>query len=70
MASFKEGEVGKACNLFHEMTQQGVVPNVVTYNSIIDAMCKAGAMDKTELVLPQMVDNGVRLDKVILYIIV
>ena len=47
----KEGEVSKACSLFDEMVQQGVVPNVVTYNSIIDALCKAGAMDKTELVL-------------------
>uniref|UniRef100_A0A453N6J4 Pentatricopeptide repeat-containing protein n=2 Tax=Aegilops tauschii TaxID=37682 RepID=A0A453N6J4_AEGTS len=34
---FKEGEVSKACDLFHEMIQQGPVPNVVTYNSVIDA---------------------------------
>ncbi|KAF7018605.1 hypothetical protein CFC21_031880 [Triticum aestivum] len=55
---FKEGEIGKACNLFHEMVQQGVVPGVVTYSSIIDALCKARAMDKAELVLRQMVANG------------
>ncbi|KAF6993349.1 hypothetical protein CFC21_010255 [Triticum aestivum] len=61
---FKEGETGKACNLFHEMTQQGIVPNVVTYNLIIDALCKARAMDKSELILRQMVDNGVRPDTV------
>ncbi|XP_073363544.1 uncharacterized protein [Aegilops tauschii subsp. strangulata] len=61
---FKEGETGKACNLFHEMTQQGIVPNVVTYNLIIDALCKARAMDKAELILRQMVDNGVRPDTV------
>ncbi|KAF6993340.1 hypothetical protein CFC21_010246 [Triticum aestivum] len=59
---FKEGETGKACNLFHEMMQQGVVPTVATYNSIIDALCKARAMDKAEIVLRQMVDNGAQPD--------
>jgi pentatricopeptide repeat protein len=29
-----EGEVSKACNLLHEMMQQGVMPNVATYTSI------------------------------------
>ncbi|PNT72016.1 hypothetical protein BRADI_2g38453v3 [Brachypodium distachyon] len=52
---FREGEVSKACNCFHEMMQQGVVPSVVTYNSIIDALCKARAMDQAELVLHQMI---------------
>ncbi|KAI4982042.1 hypothetical protein ZWY2020_022534 [Hordeum vulgare] len=55
---FKEGEVSKACNLFHEMVQQGVVPNVVTYSLIIDALCKARAMDNAELFLRQMIDKG------------
>nr|QIP66257.1 restorer of fertility-like protein [Triticum aestivum]QIP66411.1 restorer of fertility-like protein [Triticum aestivum] len=36
---FREGQVGKACNLFHEMRQQGVTPDVVTYNSVIDVLC-------------------------------
>uniref|UniRef100_A0ACD5ZQL0 Uncharacterized protein n=1 Tax=Avena sativa TaxID=4498 RepID=A0ACD5ZQL0_AVESA len=61
---FKEGEVGKACNLFHEMTKQGVAPSVVTYNSVVDALCKARAMDKAKLVLRQMADNGVRPNNV------
>jgi pentatricopeptide repeat protein len=56
----KEGEVGKASNLFNEMMQQGVKPNVVTYSSVIDALCKASAMEKAELFLRLMVDNGVR----------
>ncbi|VAH13313.1 unnamed protein product [Triticum turgidum subsp. durum] len=55
---FKEGETGKACNLFHEMMQQGVEPDVVTYNLIIDALCKARAMDKAEVVLQQMISKG------------
>ncbi|KAM0912914.1 hypothetical protein ACQ4PT_012518 [Festuca glaucescens] len=61
----KEGELSKACSLFQQMMQQlRVVPNVVTYHSIIDALCKARAVDKAELFLRQMVDNGVQPDKV------
>jgi pentatricopeptide repeat protein len=50
---------GKACHLFHEMMRQGVVPDAVTCTSVIDALCEAGAMDKAELFLGQMIDNGV-----------
>ena len=35
----------KAYNLFLEM---GVSPNVVTYNTIIDGLCKAKAVDRAE----------------------
>lgn len=41
------------------MVRQGVAPDVVTYNLVIDAVYKAGAIDKAELVLRQMVDDGV-----------
>ncbi|GJN37155.1 hypothetical protein PR202_gb26081 [Eleusine coracana subsp. coracana] len=61
---FMEGEVAKACDLFHEMVQQGISPNVVTYNLIIDKLCKAKAMDKAEVVLQQMVHRGVQPDEV------
>ncbi|XP_044456589.1 protein Rf1, mitochondrial [Triticum aestivum] len=60
---FKEGEIDKACHLFHEMMRQGVVPTVVTYNIIIDALCKAGEMDKAELVFQRMARNGARPNK-------
>ncbi|EMS58658.1 Protein Rf1, mitochondrial [Triticum urartu] len=60
---FKEGEIDKACHLFHEMMRQGVVPTVVTYNIIIDALCKAGEMDKAELVFQRMARNGAQPNK-------
>jgi pentatricopeptide repeat protein len=44
------------------MMQQGVVPDVFTYSSIIDALCRARAMDKAEFVLWQMLGNGVEPD--------
>ncbi|KAF7053639.1 hypothetical protein CFC21_061512 [Triticum aestivum] len=53
----------KRAILFHEMMRQGVVPDAVTCSSVIDALCKAGAMDKAELFLRQMIDNGVRPNK-------
>uniref|UniRef100_A0ACD5W442 Uncharacterized protein n=1 Tax=Avena sativa TaxID=4498 RepID=A0ACD5W442_AVESA len=55
---FKEGETGKACKLFNEMMQLGIVPDVVTYSTIIDALCKARAMDKAEFFLRQMLANS------------
>jgi pentatricopeptide repeat protein len=30
---FKEGEAAKACDLFHEMVQQGIPPSVATYST-------------------------------------
>ena len=48
---FREREISKACNLFHEMIHRGVVPDVVIYSLVIDALCKARAMDEAELVL-------------------
>ncbi|KAL5215670.1 hypothetical protein ABZP36_007071 [Zizania latifolia] len=59
---FKEGEVEKACGLFHEMKEQRISSDAVTYNSIINALCKSKAMDKAERVLEEMVLDGVRPD--------
>uniref|UniRef100_A0A0E0EZG4 NADPH-protochlorophyllide oxidoreductase n=1 Tax=Oryza meridionalis TaxID=40149 RepID=A0A0E0EZG4_9ORYZ len=43
---FKEGDLDKAYGTYHEMLDRGILPNVVTYSSIIAALCKAQAMDK------------------------
>jgi pentatricopeptide repeat protein len=39
--------------------QQGIPPSVATYTTIIDALCKARAMDKAEVILQHMIDSGV-----------
>jgi pentatricopeptide repeat protein len=62
IASFKEGKATQACDLFYQMMQQGISPNVVIYNSIIHALCKTGAMDKADVLLRQMVHKGGRPD--------
>nr|CAB3486649.1 unnamed protein product [Digitaria exilis] len=49
-----EGQHGKAFALLDEMRRQGIVPNVVTYNSIINFWCKAKSIEKAEAILQQM----------------
>ncbi|KAF0930737.1 hypothetical protein E2562_034929 [Oryza meyeriana var. granulata] len=44
---FKEGDLDKAYATYHEMLDWRILPDFVTYNSIIAALCKAEAMDKT-----------------------
>nr|CAB3484108.1 unnamed protein product [Digitaria exilis] len=49
-----EGQHGKAFALLDEMRRQGIIPNVVTYNSIINFWCKAKSIEKAEAILQQM----------------
>ncbi|KAG8100879.1 hypothetical protein GUJ93_ZPchr1355g26848, partial [Zizania palustris] len=51
----------KAYDLFRD-ENQGISPNVVTYTSTIDGLCKSKEMDKAEKVLQQMLDAGVQPD--------
>jgi leucine-rich PPR motif-containing protein len=44
------------------MLDHGILPNVVTYSSIIDGLCKVEAMDKAEEVPKQMFDKHIMLD--------
>ncbi|CAL4931597.1 unnamed protein product [Urochloa decumbens] len=43
---FREGQADKAYGLFLEMLDQGVLPTVVTYTTVIDGLCKARAVDR------------------------
>jgi leucine-rich PPR motif-containing protein len=54
--------VDKAYNLFLEMMDRGIPPNVVTYTTVIDGLCKAQAVDRAEGVFQQMIDKGVKPD--------
>jgi pentatricopeptide repeat protein len=47
----KEGQVDNAYNLFCEMIDHGIGPNVITCSSIIDGLCKAQEIDKAEATL-------------------
>ncbi|KAF0930986.1 hypothetical protein E2562_038554 [Oryza meyeriana var. granulata] len=43
---FKEGDLDKAYSTYREMLDRRILPDVVTYTSIIAALCKTQAMDK------------------------
>lgn len=35
----KEGRVDEAKSVFKHMTQRGIAPNIITYNSLMDGLC-------------------------------
>ncbi|KAG8037221.1 hypothetical protein GUJ93_ZPchr0020g33574 [Zizania palustris] len=54
----------KAYDLFREMKKQGISPDVVTYTSIIDGLCKSKAMDKAYDLFREMKKQGISPDVV------
>ncbi|KAJ8571093.1 hypothetical protein K7X08_038065 [Anisodus acutangulus] len=41
------------------MRRKGICPNIVTYTSVIKCLCTCGRLEDAELLLEQMVSNGV-----------
>ena len=54
----KSGKVEKACGLFAEMQQRGLVPCVDTYNALISACVKGNKMEKAWDQLAELIDMG------------
>ena len=44
------------------MTKKGIEPNVVTFNSLIAAMCKCGQSDNATRLLESMISSGISPD--------
>ena len=44
------------------MMDRGILPDVVTYTTVIDGLCKAQVVDRAKGVFQQMIDNGVKPD--------
>jgi leucine-rich PPR motif-containing protein len=42
------------------MMDWGIAPDVVTYNTVIDGLCKAQVVDRAEGIFQQMIDKGVK----------
>lgn len=51
-------QLEQALQLFQEMKAQGVEVNTVTYNSLVDACARVGAMDKAATLLTDMLEEG------------
>ncbi|KAG5598736.1 hypothetical protein H5410_030106 [Solanum commersonii] len=53
----KDGNFDVAITLLNEMKQRRIHPNIVTYNSLIDGMCKLGQWEKVRNFVSEMAVN-------------
>ncbi|MCV5004772.1 pentatricopeptide repeat-containing protein, partial [Escherichia coli] len=53
----------KAFASVNKMENQGLFPDVITYNAILDGFCKQGRMHEAEQVLRRMTEHGVKPDR-------
>ncbi|XP_057783898.1 pentatricopeptide repeat-containing protein At5g65560 isoform X5 [Salvia miltiorrhiza] len=53
----------EALNLFEEMKEKGIKPNVHTYTAFIDAACREGMLDEGRKLLGTMLDNRKKCTK-------
>ena len=51
--------IGEVMLIFIKMKLQGLSPNVVSYATLIDALCKLGRVDDAVLQFNQMINEGV-----------
>ena len=64
------GDVKKAKRVFHEMVKEGVVPNVATYNALIQVLCKKDSVENAVVVFEEMAREGVCVPNVVTYNVV
>ncbi|KAF3602265.1 hypothetical protein F2Q69_00037169 [Brassica cretica] len=57
--STETGNTALALNLFRKMEHRKVKPHVVTYNTIIDSLCKDGSLEDA---LTEMETKGIKAD--------
>jgi len=50
--------VDEIVNLFKEMHSKNMVPNIVTYNSVIDGLCKSGEISDVWDLIDEMHDRA------------
>lgn len=51
-------QLDRALSMYAEMQRNGVAINTVTFNSIVDACARVGAMDKAAMLLEDMLSQG------------
>jgi pentatricopeptide repeat protein len=54
----KHGMVDEAMLTFNKMQWYGLMPNTVSYGSVIDALCRAGRLDDAMFQFNQMINEG------------
>ncbi|XP_023527545.1 pentatricopeptide repeat-containing protein At1g52640, mitochondrial isoform X2 [Cucurbita pepo subsp. pepo] len=56
------GDSGNAQKVFDEMRERGCLIDVLAYNSLLEALCKAGKRDEAHKMFQEMGSNGVTPD--------
>ena len=50
----------RSMTIFDEMLDRGQPPDVITYNNLIDALCKNGHLDRAIALFNKMKDQAIR----------
>ena len=50
--------------MLNEMVQRKIMPNVRTFNILVDTLCKKGMLTEAKKVFVVMIQRGIELDKV------
>ncbi|CAM8954714.1 unnamed protein product [Rhodiola kirilowii] len=56
--------IDKATELFLEMRNREISPNVITYNIVIGGLCRAGKWEEAQAMFHEMLDHGLEPDVV------
>lgn len=59
----REENMDKALDLVNEMVNQGLSPDVISYNTILDGFCKFGRMQEANMLYRKMVERGINPDR-------
>jgi len=54
----------EAIKFFYEMSNRNIGPDVVTYNTLIDVLCKEGKLDEARKLFDEMSDRNIGPDVV------
>ncbi|KAL5193954.1 Pentatricopeptide repeat-containing protein, chloroplastic [Glycine soja] len=56
----RRGDVWEAADLMQQMRKEGLLPDIHTYTSFINACCKAGDMQKATEIIQEMEASGIK----------
>ena len=51
-------DVDGAFNIMDEMVERGLIPNITTYNALINGFCKVGNMDRAQRLFHKLPQKG------------